>query len=713
LKAKTFKVCIALLLSAVLTEASAAEQPTEASSEETLQQLAELSIEELINVRVTSIATGTQKPLSEAAAIASVITSQDIEAMGATTVEEALESVPGVHISHSGEVYSPKYLIRGISTKYNPETLVLINGIPITSSFRGDRTAFLGTLPVKMVSKIEVIRGPGSALYGADAFAGVVNVVTKSPSEIDGTEVGVGAGSFRSHEAWLFHSEVAGDLKGTLMVNYRDTEGHKREITADAQTRLDNLTGTNASLAPGPPSLLQNEVAVVMDIEKLKWRLRGSIHERSNLGSGQGVSEALDPNSRFTYARQTLDLTYHDPKLGEHWDFTTQLACYHGSQEIDQNLNLFPPGANLGNGVFPDGVIGNPEFWERHIRFDNSAFYTGFENHRIRLGVGYQFLHLYQVQTSRNFDPSNFAPRPGLTDATDTSEIYIPEKSRTGVYAFAQDEWRLGHDWEFTAGLRYDRYSDFGGTLNPRAALVWKTTPALTTKLLYGRAFRAPSFVELYTINNPVTLGNPDLRPEINNVYELAWSYQATPDWSAGLNLFHYNVSDLIAIVKDPVGTTATAQNFGSQTGNGFEFETKFKATSQLFLTGNYSYLKATNENADKPSGNYPSQQAYFRDDWTFLPKWTWGNQINWIGPQDREPGDPRGRLKGYTTVDVILRYKMLPDKLSLTASVRNFFDADVREPSSGPGPTTLTPAIPNDLPQAGRNGFIELAYRF
>jgi len=713
MKAKTFKVCVALLLSAVFAENSAAEQSTEASSDETLQQLAELSIEELINVRVTSIATGTQKPLPEAAAIASVITSQDIEAMGATTVEEALESVPGVHVSHSSEVYSPKYLIRGISTKYNPETLVLINGIPITSSFRGDRTAYLGTLPVKMVSKIEVIRGPGSALYGADAFAGVVNVVTKSPSEIDGTEVGGSAGSFHSHEAWLLHSEMAGDLKGVLMANYRDTEGHKREITADAQTRLDNLRGTNASLAPGPPSLLQNEVAVLLDVEKLKWRLRGSIHERSNVGSGQGVSEALDPNSRFTYARQTWDLTYHDPKLGQNWDFTTQLAYYHGSQEIDQNLNLFPPGSNLGNGVFPDGVIGNPEFWERHIRFDNSAFYTGFENHRIRLGVGYQFLHLYQVQTSRNFDPTNFAPRPGLTDATDTSEIYIPEKSRTGVYAFAQDEWKLGRDWEFTAGLRFDRYSDFGSTLNPRAALVWKTTPALTTKLLYGRAFRAPSFVELYTINNPVTLGNPDLRPEINNVYELAWSYQATPNWSAGLNLFHYNVSDLIAIVKDPVGTTATARNFGSQAGDGFEFETKFKASSQLFLTGNYSYLKAINENANKPSGNYPSQQVYFRDDWTFLPKWTWGNQINWVGPQDREPGDPRGHLKEYTTVDVILRYKMLPDKISLTASVRNFFDADVREPSSGPGPTTLTAAIPNDLPQAGRNGFIELTYRF
>jgi iron complex outermembrane receptor protein len=538
-------------------------------------------------------------------------------------------------------------------------------------------------------------------------------VITKSPSEIDGTETGALLGSFRTQEAWLLHREIDGDLKGVLMADFRGTEGHKREITADAQTRLDNRFGTQASKAPGAPSLSQKEAAIFLDIEKFKWRLRGSFHQKTNIGSGQGVSEALDPDSRFTYSRQTVDLTYHDPQLTEHWDLTTQLAFYHGSQEIDSNLTLFPPGANLGNGVFPNGVIGNPEFWERNLRFNNSAFYTGLANHRIRLGAGYQFLDLYKVQASRNFYPANFAPRPNLTDVTDTSEIYLPEKSRTGYYVYAQDEWNINPSWDFTAGLRYDLYSDFDGTLNPRAALVWKTKPDLTTKLLYGRAFRAPTFVELYTINNPVAIGNPNLKPETNDVYELAWAYQATPKWSIGLNLFRYQVNNLIVFVKDPTSPTATAQNYGSQSGSGFEFETKVKSTADLFLTGSYSYLEAKNETAGKPSGSYPNRHAYLRDDWSFISKWIWGNQINWVGPQDREPGDTRDTLKEYTTVDVIFRHQTLSDQLSFTASVRNIFDADAREPSSGPGPTSLTAAIPNDLPQAGRSGFLEMSYRY
>ncbi|MGK5090300.1 TonB-dependent receptor [Bdellovibrionota bacterium FG-2] len=669
-----------------------------------LKNLSEMPLEELIKLQVITVATGSHKSIPEAPAIASVITAQDIEAMGATTVEEALEMVPGLHVSNSGELYSPKYLIRGISTRYNPETLVLINGIPITSIFRGDRANRLGTLPVKMVSRIEVIRGPGSALYGADALSGVINVVTKTASdspENQKTEMGGNIGSFNTHEAWLMHSEKYGELKGIIMADYRNTNGQNREITQDAQTQLDNLTGTRASLAPGPVNLSAKELALFLDLEKTKWRLRGSYHGLSNAGTGQGVSSALDPNGRASFARSTVDLTYHEPKLNENWDFTSQLAYYHGSQEVDKNLILFPPGSNLGSGVFPEGAIGNPEFWERHILFDNSAIYKGFEDHRIRLGTGYQFLHLYRVKGSTNFFPSTFSPRPGLTDVADTSEIYIPENSRNSFYGYAQNEWKLSRDWELTAGLRYDHYSDFGSTLNPRAALVWKTTPALTTKFLYGRAFRAPGFIELYIINNPVSLGNPNLKPETNNVYELAWAYQLTPNWHASLNLFHYKARDMITFLKDPSGT-ATAQNDGSQIGNGFEFETKIKATPNLHLTGNYSFLKATNEAADEPAGNYPKHQAYLRDDWTFMPNWTWGNQFNWVGPQNREPGDSREPLKSYATVDVILRRKALFDKLNLATAVRNLFDSDVREPSA---------AIPNDLPQAGRSIYVEFSY--
>ena len=143
-----------------------------------------------------SIATGSQQPLRRAPAVASVITAQDILAMGVTDLDDALESVPGLHVSRYQQFYTPRYFIRGIYSDLNPQTLVLQNGQPLTTLLTGNRGLAFGDTPVENVARVEVIRGPGSALYGADAFAGVINIITKSAAEVDGTEFGVRAGSF-------------------------------------------------------------------------------------------------------------------------------------------------------------------------------------------------------------------------------------------------------------------------------------------------------------------------------------------------------------------------------------------------------------------------------------------------------------------------------------------------------------------------------------
>jgi len=702
---KLFVFWSVLLLASGVSHSSARER-----AEDQRKGLTQLPIEELMKVQVTTLATGSRQKIDQAPAMASVITARDIEAMGAITVEEALESIPGFHVSNSGQIYTSKYLIRGISTVFNPQTLVMVNGIPISSIARGDRLIRLGVLPVKMVERIEIIRGPGSALYGADAFAGVINVITKTAADLRRSEVGGRAGSFDFRETWFLHGATYGDLNLSFMADYQETEGHKEIIIEDAQTLLDQAFGTRASLAPGPVSLSEKGVAVFFDAEKSKWRLRGSYFGKNNVGMGQGIAEALDPRGRGGLSRVTADLTYIDPKIGESLDFSSQLSYHHGAQRVDEYEILFPPGANLGSGVFPNGVIGSPEFRERQFRFHNSLFFDASETHRLHFGAGLSSARVFMIRESNNFT-STFAPRPNVVNLTDTSEIYLPENSRFNVYGYVQDEWKFSDDWELTTGARYDHYSDFGHTFNPRAALVWRTTPDLTTKLLYGRAFRAPSFAELYTINNPVALGNPNLTPETINTYEIAWAYQITPEVHTGLNLFHYDINDLITFVRDPVGTT-TAQNFSNQTGNGLEFETKIKAWDELLFTGNYAFTKAKDERSGKDPGDYPNHKAYLRGDWGFARNWDWSTQLHWIGTRKRQPADTRSDLSGYTTLDLMLRHRLL-QTLNIRAAVRNLFDADVREPSSGPAPSALTASIPNDLPQAGRNFYAELAYTF
>ena len=178
--------------------------------------------------------------------------------------------------------------------------------------------------------------------------------------------------------------------------------------------------------------------------------------------------------------------------------------------------------------------------------------------------------------------PAIIARAHGTADVV----VELASQDRDIVYASLQDQWQVANDWNLTVGLRYDDYSDFGSTVNPRAALVWDASTDMTAKLLYGRAFRAPSFTELFVRNNPVALGNPDLDPEVSNTWELAFDYRASFDLRLGLNVFMYDIEDLIEFVPTGPGTQV-ARNIGEQKGHGFEVEAEWKPVQTLRLVAN------------------------------------------------------------------------------------------------------------------------------
>jgi outer membrane receptor for ferrienterochelin and colicin len=206
-----------------------------------------------------SIATGTTQPIAKAPAVASVITASQIRAMGARDIDQVLESVPGLHISLNA-IYNPEYLFRGISSDFNPQVLMLINGIPITNLFQGDRNLVWGGMPVEAISRIEVIRGPGSALYGADAFAGVINIVTKTPGEVKQNSAGVRVGSFDTTDVWFTAAGEKGELAYMGSVEFTQSDGSDAHINSDAQSLLDFITGTAVSNAPGSVNLSSENV---------------------------------------------------------------------------------------------------------------------------------------------------------------------------------------------------------------------------------------------------------------------------------------------------------------------------------------------------------------------------------------------------------------------------------------------------------------------
>ena len=647
------------------------------------------------------IATGRKQTVSQAPAVASIISAKTIRQIGARDIDEVLETIPGLHVSYSAGGYNPIYQIRGITSEFNPQVLMLINGIPITNIFAGDRSQAWAGMPVENISRIEVIRGPGSAIYGADAFAGTINIITKNASEINGLEVGMSAGSFDEYRGWLQYGGTVAGWETAFSAQVLDTHGQHEKIDRDFQSGLDSLLGTSASLAPGSVNLGRQSLDTRLDLSKKKWQIRMGYQGRRHGETGAGLFQALDPVGEANADRYNADVTYHNKNFTEYWDIKAQYSFFN-SVTISKDINLLPTGSNTGLGFFPNGVIGEPDVHERHNRIDLSMFYTGLQHHDIRIGAGFHHQDQYKIEEKKNYIAVGPAliPLGGVIDVTDTAP-FNQEETRKIYYAFAQDAWDFAPDWTLTAGLRYDHYSDFGDTLNPRLALVWQTSYRLTSKLLYGRSFRAPSFAEQFNINNPVALGNPDLDPEIIDTYEMAFSYTATDNLKLSMNLFYYEMKDIIRF------NPTTANNTGKQTGHGLEAEINWKATDKWSVYANYAYQSSEDKDTDSEVADVPQQQIYLRTHYELTSIWSINSQLNHVRDRKRASTDLRSAIDDYTVVDLTLRAKEFAPGFEFALSARNLFDESVKEPSLAPG------AIPNDLPLAGRGVFVELRKSF
>lgn len=664
--------------------------------------------------QIISLAAGYLQPISKAPSVASVITASEIKRIGATSLDEVLQVVPGLHVSRDSLGYNPVYTFRGMHASFNPQVLMLVNGVPQTNLFHGDRGLVWGGFPVETIDRIEIIRGPGSALFGADAFAGTINIITRNAASAPGFNAGYRGGSYSTHEAWVHYGGelLGGGLFVALELGKSDVMNER--IAADAQSVLDSETGTSASLAPGGVNLDRKfyDFRTEYNYDKYTFRLSHQYRESEN---GAGVALALDPNNVFASNRTLLQLVYEEPEWRENLSVRIEGSFFRSTQEVKKDLIVYPPGstAGLDDGPLPEGLISNPEVYERHYRFHASSSYTGFFGHNVSVGTGYYYGDLYQVKEYKNFgfisEDVCLEPGSSVQKVQEKEYLFLPPGSRKNYFLYIQDAWQVADDWELTAGVRYDHYSDFGSTTNPRVALVWTTSHNLSTKLLYGEAFRAPAFAQTRAANNPSILGNPNLDPETLSSYELAFDYRPRYDLNLLFNLFHYKWKDIINFVPDANEATRTAQNAGEQIGRGFEFEANWKVTPDWTLSTNFSYTRAEDKLTGSKAADFPVKQLYLRSFWELDRGWSVNLQASHVADRRRSASDPRRNIDDYTLVDLTLR-KRVSNSVELALLVKNLFDEEAREPTPMGDPV---PLIPGDLPLPGRTVLGELRFSF
>ncbi len=685
-----------------------------------------LSLAELGQVEI-SIATGNSTPLDRAPATASVIYAAEIEAMGAHNLNEVLETVPGLHVSLSSlSRLDSVYSIRGIHTGFNPQVLLMLNGVPVQYNVQGGRPT-LFRLPVTSIERVEVIRGPGSAIYGADAYAGVINVITKDAAAINGTQVGGGVGSFKSRDLWIQTAGEWSNFGVAFSMAYQESDGdEKRKVNADLQSTLDYLLGTDTSLAPGSLSTRYSvlDTHLALTSERLQFNLWN--WRSTDAGVGAGGAQVLDPTGRDDSNLWMGDVTYRlNPDDSGVWDNSVRVSYLHYDQK--SSFTLFPAGSKLligsdgnidfqnpvGLATFTDGYIGKPSGIAEDNQLDLVSIYEGWAVHRLRFALGTRYQSI-KPSEQKNFGPgvldgSETLVDGTLTDVSNTENVFLVDSSRTIRYLSLQDEWQIASELQFTAGIRHDHYSDFGTTTNPRMALVWVASDRLTTKLLYGSAFRAPSFTEQFGKNNPVVLGNPDLDPEKIDTAEISFAYSVNKDLVTNFTLFDYSSRDMIEFVQDEFATTKTAANARDQDGSGFELEVNWKPSPQLHIAGSYARQEAKDSDTGRAIPDAPGQQFKVDVNWEFRSNWVVHSQLNWVGDRQRAlavaPALQRPDIDDYTLVNLTLRRKNILPDLDASFVMRNLTDEDAREPSSG--------EIAEDYLLESRSFWLELRYNF
>lgn len=657
----------------------------------------------------SNIFTGYEKPIRLAPAVVETIDRERIDALNAITLNEVIDSAAGIFTQKS-RVGDSIINIRSFYSELNPQLLLMIDGQPIDDPVTGGRPAGFDWLAAN-IERIEIIRGPGSAVFGADAFLGVINIVTKGAARTNVNELGAWAGTFGTFGGHAIRSFEIGSWDASLTIQGNRTAGDDPIVAADAQSLVDAIFGTESSLAPAPIEAARSQVQAILDL-RLTDELKASAWYGAYFNADQllGSSYILDDDGDRNVHLGSLFINYR-PSIGE-TAFDVKGSVLFNSSTIKNTF--FPAGAPTLTApfAFPFDGVNKFNVKQFEARFETTLI-RDFGSHTIRAGAGMTHQNAFETSESRNFSLTQFGAAPLPSPALVSVEsIGNPKQanpvSRSVGYFLLQDEWKLADRWTLTVGGRFDHYSDFGGTFNPRASLVWTPDIDTTVKMLYGAAFRAPTFVESFAEQSgPIIIANPDLAPETIDTFEVSFQKRISPTASLTIDSYYYKAEDVVEISLAPNGVT-TFMNGAGIAGAGVETALVLDLPGPAMLDANYAHQRAWRRDTRTPAPNAPRHVAFANLSIDPSPQLQFDANVKYVGRQFRSITDPRPPLKDYTRVDFVVAYNPPNfDRVSVSLAVKNVLNAEIFSPI-----TDFT-AVPGDLPQEGRQviGSIKLHY--
>ncbi|HEY4362785.1 MAG TPA: TonB-dependent receptor [Bryobacteraceae bacterium] len=612
--------------------------------------------------------------LDEAPASVTVISHADIRVHGYRTLGEALGSVRGFFLTND-HIY--QYAgVRGFSLAgdFNTRFLVMINGHPMTENIFSSNGFFEQDfgLDMDLVERIEVVRGPSSALYGSNGIFATINIVTMAPVDFAQGYSSIEAGSFGQKKALAAGSFYLG--KGANLL-----------LSASA---VDN--GGQSYFFP----------------------------EMASPGLGSGHADGMDGERAYhTFA----NLTWHNWSILAYFndrDKNPPLAWTYSANTFFSRGNHVMDGRNFVSVAYTRKRSGGTLRWQ--LSYDNYRYQDRFDTVSDPAAAGpLMDLRSYALGdwlTSRltyQFGAGRLGTlTAGLEGSVDFRNLqynlevqpqpqqllYISRPDRNAAI-FLQQEKRLSARWKLDLGVRLDQSRYYSRFVSPRAALSYQASPHTVYKLIYGRPYRNPSAYEQFYVDNVTFIQPPQLKPESANTFDATVEHHFGSHLSGSINLYDYELHGLIqANYFDDTGASQF-QNAEAGRSRGAEFEFGGKLKPWLETSGSFSWQQASLSNAAGFLGNSPERIAKFQWATPLTRRVTLAGNVQALSSRFTYDGDP---IRPVVLVDLTATLRRAVPGCDLTLGARNLLNWGYDDP---------TGLSRDKLPGDPRSLFVKLAW--
>jgi outer membrane receptor for ferrienterochelin and colicins len=647
----------------VLTAAATAQQGT--------KDLTEASLEELSNIQVYSASKHMQS-VSDAPSSVTVITADEIQKYGYRTLADILESARGFYVTYDRDYSFVGVRGFGRLGDSNNRILVLIDGHRINDNVFGE--PYLGSeflVDVDLIERVEIIRGPSSSLYGADAFFAVINVVTRKAPQLKGFEFSFAPASFATYSGRATYS---GQYKGIgLMLSgtFYNSQGPTLFFPQF------DAPATNFGITQDTD--YESFRHVLATISFHGFTLQGLFSARDK-GVPTGYYGALfnDPQTQNLDYHQYIELSYQH-SIGETWDLTARTS-------YDQARLQAPVGYATGlptGSTTVDTYSFRGNWWDSEVKLSRTLL----ERHMITLGT--------EIIDNLRQDQGDY---------TAIGNLFALEPGNSVIWAlYGQDEFSISHNLTLSAGLRYDHYSNFSGSTNPRLGLIYHLFHPTTLKMLYGTAFRAPEPFEL-TPDFASYDDNLHLRPETIRSVEGIVEQRLGQHFTLTGSVFHNWINNLITLETVASDGNSIYLNSGKVVATGVEVEMDGRLAGDLRGRASYSYVASEQPVTRQFLVNSPQHLGKLNISYPVLKRRLFTSLDAQYTSSTRTLAG--NTLSGFSVANFTLLGHALGKHLDLSGSVYNVFNKRYFNPGR--------PEDPEDsIQQDGRNFRIKITARF